>query len=69
VTVSGPYGTSPATQRTRCASSRRGGMAPMRSPSSSAAAHEVRRRMTFWYSTRNLSEAFYVDEFDRAKGT
>jgi Na+-transporting NADH:ubiquinone oxidoreductase subunit F len=42
------------------------GMAPMRSHIFDQIYRlKTKRKMTFWYSARNLSEAFYVEEFNQ----
>lgn len=68
VSVSGPYGEFFAreTKAEMCFVAAGAGMAPMRSLIFDQL-HRLhsRRKMTFWYSARNLSEAFYIDEFDR----
>lgn len=68
VTVSGPYGDFFArdSKNEMCFVAAGAGMAPMRSHIFDQLLRlKSGRRMTFWYSARNLSEAFYVDEFDR----
>lgn len=68
VTVSGPYGEFFArdTGREMCFVAAGAGMAPMRSHIFDQLLRlKSGRRMTFWYSARNLSEAFYLDEFAR----
>jgi len=68
VTVSGPYGEFFAreTQNEMCFVAAGAGMAPMRSHILDQLLRlKSKRKMTFWYSARNLGEAFYVDEFDK----
>lgn len=68
VTVSGPYGEFFAreTENEMCFVAAGAGMAPMRSHIFDQLLRlKSRRKMTFWYSARNLKEAFYVEEFDR----
>jgi Na+-transporting NADH:ubiquinone oxidoreductase subunit F len=68
VTVSGPYGEFFArdTQREMCFVAAGAGMAPMRSHIFDQLLRlKSTRRMVFWYSARNLKEAFYIDEFNR----
>ncbi len=68
VTVSGPYGEFFAreTDNEMCFVAAGAGMAPMRSHIFDQI-HRLRskRKMTFWYSARNLAEAFYVEEFQK----
>jgi Na+-transporting NADH:ubiquinone oxidoreductase subunit F len=68
LTVSGPYGEFFAreTGKEMCFVAAGAGMAPMRSHifDQLERLHST-RKMTFWYSARNLREAFYVDEFHR----
>jgi Na+-transporting NADH:ubiquinone oxidoreductase subunit F len=68
VTVSGPFGEFFArdTDREMCFIAAGAGMAPMRSHIFDQLYRlKTKRKMTFWYSARNLKEAFYVEEFDR----
>lgn len=68
VTVSGPYGDFFArdSKNEMCFVAAGAGMAPMRSHIFDQLLRlKSGRRMTFWYSARNLSEAFYIDEFER----
>jgi Na+-transporting NADH:ubiquinone oxidoreductase subunit F len=68
VTVSGPYGEffAKETQAEMCFVAAGAGMAPMRSHIFDQLFRlKSRRKMSFWYSARNLSEAFYVDELNR----
>ncbi len=68
LTVSGPYGEFFArdTRKEMCFVAAGAGMAPMRSHIFDQLLRlKSRRKMTFWYSARNLSEAFYVEEFNR----
>ncbi len=68
VTVSGPFGEFFArdTDREMCFVAAGAGMAPMRSHIFDQLYRlKSKRKMTFWYSARNLKEAFYVEEFDR----
>lgn len=68
VTVSGPFGEFFAreTDREMCFVAAGAGMAPMRSHIFDQLLRlKTKRRMTFWYSARNLKEAFYIDEFNR----
>lgn len=68
VTVSGPYGEFFAreTDNEMCFVAAGAGMAPMRSHIFDQLLRlKSKRKMTFWYSARNLKEAFYVEEFDR----
>jgi Na+-transporting NADH:ubiquinone oxidoreductase subunit F len=68
VTVSGPFGEFFArdTDREMCFVAAGAGMAPMRSHIFDQL-YRLRstRKMTFWYSARNLKEAFYIEEFDQ----
>jgi Na+-transporting NADH:ubiquinone oxidoreductase subunit F len=68
VTVSGPFGEFFArdTGKEMCFVAAGAGMAPMRSHIFDQIKRlKSTRRMSFWYSARNLREAFYVEEFDR----
>lgn len=68
VTVSGPFGEFFArdTGKEMCFVAAGAGMAPMRSHIFDQLYRlQSRRKMTFWYSARNLKEAFYIEEFDR----
>jgi Na+-transporting NADH:ubiquinone oxidoreductase subunit F len=68
VTVSGPFGEFFArdTDREMCFVAAGAGMAPMRSHIFDQLYRlKSKRKITFWYSARNLKEAFYVEEFDR----
>lgn len=68
VTVSGPYGEFFAreTDNEMCFVAAGAGMAPMRSHIFDQLYRlKTKRKMTFWYSARNLREAFYVEEFNR----
>ncbi|MCC7327687.1 MAG: NADH:ubiquinone reductase (Na(+)-transporting) subunit F [Burkholderiales bacterium] len=68
VTVSGPYGEFFArdTDNEMCFVAAGAGMAPMRSHIFDQLLRlHSKRKMTFWYSARNLSEAFYIEDFDR----
>lgn len=68
VPVSGPFGEFFArdTGKEMCFVAAGAGMAPMRSHIFDQIKRlRTRRKITFWYSARNLREAFYVDEFDR----
>jgi Na+-transporting NADH:ubiquinone oxidoreductase subunit F len=68
VTVSGPYGEFFArdTDNEMCFVAAGAGMAPMRSHIFDQI-HRLhsKRKMTFWYSARNMAEAFYVEEFEK----
>ena len=68
VTVSGPYGEFFAreTDNEMCFVAAGAGMAPMRSHIFDQLLRlKSKRKMTFWYSARNMKEAFYVDEFNK----
>ncbi|MFN3565578.1 MAG: NADH:ubiquinone reductase (Na(+)-transporting) subunit F [Burkholderiaceae bacterium] len=68
VTVSGPFGEFFAreTGKEMCFVAAGAGMAPMRSHIFDQLLRlKSGRKITFWYSARNLKEAFYVEEFDR----
>ncbi len=68
VTVSGPYGEFFAreTNNEMCFVAAGAGMAPMRSHIFDQLLRlKSKRKMTFWYSARNMKEAFYVEEFDK----
>ena len=67
-TVAGPFGEFFAreTDKEMCFVAAGAGMAPMRSHIFDQLLRlKTQRKMTFWYSARNLSEVFYVDEFDK----
>lgn len=68
VTVAGPYGEFFAreTGNEMCLIGAGAGMAPLRSHIFDQF-HRLKtsRKVSFWYSARNLREAFYVEEFDR----
>ena len=71
VTVCGPYGEFFArdTENEMCFVAAGAGMAPMRSHILDQLIRlKSKRKMTFWYSARNLKEAFYVDEFNKTRG-
>jgi len=68
VTVSGPYGEFFArdTENEMCFVAAGAGMAPMRAHIFDQLLRlKSKRKMTFWYSARNLKESFYREEFDR----
>ena len=68
VTVSGPYGEFFAreTENEMCFVAAGAGMAPMRSHIFDQLLRlKSKRKMTFWYSARNMKEAFYVEEFNK----
>jgi Na+-transporting NADH:ubiquinone oxidoreductase subunit F len=68
VTVSGPFGEFFAheTDREMCFVAAGAGMAPMRSHIYDQLLRlKSKRKMTFWYSCRNISEAFYIEEFNK----
>lgn len=68
VTVAGPFGEFFArdTDKEMCFVAAGAGMAPMRSHIFDQLYRlKSKRKMTFWYSARNLKEAFYIEEFDR----
>lgn len=68
VMVSGPYGEFYArdSENEMCFVAAGAGMAPMRSHILDQLKRlHTGRKMTFWYSARNLKEAFYVKEFDQ----
>jgi len=68
VTVSGPYGEFFARDsgKEMCFVAAGAGMAPMRSHIFDQLLRlKSQRRMVFWYSARNLKEAFYIDEFNQ----
>ncbi len=68
VTVAGPYGEFFArdTNNEMCFVAAGAGMAPMRSHILDQLLRlKSERKMTFWYSARNLGEALYIDEFNR----
>ena len=68
VTVSGPFGEFHArdTNNEMCFVAAGAGMAPMRSLIFDQLFRlKSKRPMTFWYSARNLSEAFYVEELNQ----
>lgn len=67
-TVAGPFGEFFAreTGKEMCFVAAGAGMAPMRSHIYDQLLRlKSTRRMSFWYSARNLSEVFYVDEFNK----
>lgn len=66
VTAAGPYGEFFArdTDNEMCFVAAGAGMAPMRSHIFDQLLRlRSKRKMTFWYSSRNLRESFYLDEF------
>jgi len=68
VTVSGPFGEFFArdTGKEMCFVAAGAGMAPMRSHIFDQLLRlKGKRKMVFWYSARNLKEAFYIDEFNQ----
>jgi Na+-transporting NADH:ubiquinone oxidoreductase subunit F len=68
VTVAGPFGEFFArdTDKEMCFVAAGAGMAPMRSHIFDQLLRlKTQRKMSFWYSARNLSEVFYVEEFDK----
>jgi Na+-transporting NADH:ubiquinone oxidoreductase subunit F len=68
VTVSGPFGEFFArdTGKEMCFVAAGAGMAPMRSHIFDQLLRlKSTRKMVFWYSARNLKEAFYIDEFNQ----
>lgn len=68
VTVSGPFGEFFAreTDKEMCFVAAGAGMAPMRSHIFDQLIRlKSKRKMTFWYSARNLREAFYIEEFNK----
>jgi len=68
VTVAGPFGEFFArdTDKEMCFVAAGAGMAPMRSHIFDQLLRlKAQRKMSFWYSARNLSEVFYVEEFDK----
>jgi Na+-transporting NADH:ubiquinone oxidoreductase subunit F len=68
VTVSGPFGEFFAkdTDKEMCFVAAGAGMAPMRSHIFDQLLRlKSKRKMTFWYSCRNISEAFYIEEFEK----
>ncbi len=68
VTASGPYGEffAKETDAEMCFVGAGAGMAPMRSHIFDQFRRlHTKRKVTFWYAARNLSEAFYVEEFDQ----
>jgi Na+-transporting NADH:ubiquinone oxidoreductase subunit F len=68
VTVSGPFGEFFArdTGKEMCFVAAGAGMAPMRSHIFDQLLRlKSKRKMVFWYSARNLKEAFYIEEFNR----
>ena len=67
VIATGPFGEFYAreTDNEMCFIAAGAGMAPMRSHILDQLLRlESKRKMSFWYSARNLSEAFYIEEFD-----
>ncbi len=72
VTLSGPYGDffAKPTEREMCFVGGGAGMAPMRSHIlNQLEAVHTRRRITFWYGARSVSEMFYDEEFKRLEQT
>ncbi len=68
VTVAGPFGEFFArdTGKEMCFVAAGAGMAPMRSHIFDQLLRlKSTRKMSFWYSARNMSEVFYVEEFDK----
>ena len=68
VTVSGPFGEffAKETDREMCFVAAGAGMAPMRSHIFDQLLRlKSKRKMTFWYSCRNIGEAFYIEEFNK----
>lgn len=68
VSVAGPFGEFFArdTGKEMCFVAAGAGMAPMRSHIFDQLIRlKTQRKMTFWYSARNLSEVFYVEEFNK----
>ncbi len=68
VTISGPYGEFFArkTDNEMCFIGGGAGMAPMRSHIFDQLKRlDTKRTITFWYGARSLTEAFYVEEFNR----
>ncbi len=67
VTICGPYGNFFArdTDAEMCFVAGGAGMAPMRSHIfDQFRRRKTRRKVTFWYGARSLSDVFYVDELD-----
>jgi len=67
VVATGPFGEFYArdTDNEMCFIAAGAGMAPMRSHILDQLLRlKSKRKMSFWYSARNLSEAFYIEEFD-----
>jgi Na+-transporting NADH:ubiquinone oxidoreductase subunit F len=68
VTIAGPYGQFYAreTDKEMCFVGGGAGMAPLRSHIFDQLERlHTKRSITFWYGARGLSEAFYVEDFDR----
>jgi len=68
VIATGPFGEFYAkeTDNEMCFIAAGAGMAPMRSHILDQLLRlKSKRQMSFWYSARNLSEAFYIEEFDQ----
>ena len=68
VTVSGPFGEffAKETGKEMCFVAAGAGMAPMRAHIFDQLLRlKSQRKMVFWYSARNLKEAFYIDEFNK----
>jgi Na+-transporting NADH:ubiquinone oxidoreductase subunit F len=68
VTVSGPFGEffAKETGKEMCFVAAGAGMAPMRAHIFDQLLRlKSKRQMVFWYSARNLKEAFYIDEFNK----
>jgi len=68
VTISGPFGEFFAreTENEMCFIGGGAGMAPMRSHIYDQVHRlKTKRKMTYWYGARSLTEAFYVDEFNK----
>ena len=68
VIATGPFGEFYAreTENEMCFIAAGAGMAPMRSHILDQLLRlKSKRQMSFWYSARNLSEAFYIEEFDQ----
>lgn len=68
VTISGPYGEffAKETDAEMCFIGGGAGMAPMRSHILDQLLRlNTKRKISFWYGARSLTEAFYTEEFDR----
>ncbi len=68
VTISGPFGEFFAreTENEMCFIGGGAGMAPMRSHIYDQVHRlKTKRKITYWYGARSLTEAFYVDEFNK----